>query len=163
MATTVKGVDKFNSKLKKTLFKITSKKQMEKLGNITIGLIHDRTRNKGQGVKTPNGYVKKLKKVSPSYAKWRANQKNKHSDSAVGNDSNLTFTGEMLDSLQVVKATKSKLKIAPTGKDENGVSNQGKSDYQHSEGRSYLYLGKKEVKQLFDKFEDELGKITSKI
>ena len=151
-------INKFDKKMKKSLFKITSRKQMEQLGNLTIGLIHDRTRNSGKGVGKPNGNRTTLKKVSKKYAKWRETFKDKHPKAASGLKSNLTLTGDMLDDMQLIDLSKSKFEIGYGDSD-----NQDKSDYQHAKGRRFLFLGRAELKQLALEFDKQVRKITSKI
>jgi len=155
--TTANDIKKVNKNLKKVLFDITNKKQMKKLGNLTIGLVHDRVRNKGKGIARPEGNRRTLKKVTEKYALWRAKQDNKHSQAATGRKSNLTFTGDMLDDMQLVELDKNHFKIG-YGNDEN----QDKSDHQHAQGRQFLYLGKSELKLLKDAYDKTVGKIVKK-
>jgi hypothetical protein len=152
------GLKKFDSSMKRALFKISSKAQMTQLGNLTIGLIHDRTRNKGLGVKKPEGNRTKLKKVSKKYAEWRSKQPDLHPSAASGTASNLTFTGDMLDNLVVKTATKSRLEIGHL-KDKDAK----KAIAQHAAGRQFLFLGKVEVRQLLDKFNEVVNKISKTI
>jgi len=151
----IKKVDK---NLKKTLFKITNAKQMKKLGMLTIGLIHDRTRNQGKGVTKPEGNRRKLKKVTQKYSEWRSKQPDLHPKAAKGTDSNLTFTGDMLDNMIVEKATKNGFKIGHSTEED-----ADKTVHQHAAGRKYLFLGKVEVKQLRDKYDEIVRGIVKKV
>lgn len=149
---------KFNNKAKKALFKISSAKQMKELGKLTIGLIHDRTRKQGKGVSKPEGNRTKLKPVSKKYAQWRRKQPDLHPQAAKGIASNLTFTGDMLDNMIVESATKNGFKIGHSTEED-----AEKTIHQHNAGRKYLFLGKVEVKQLRDKYNEVVGKEIKKV
>jgi len=155
--TAANDLKKFGKKLKKVVFDVTSKKEMKILGNLTIGLVHDRVRNKGQGVAKPEGGRRALKKVSDKYAIWRQTQPELHSKAASGKSCNLTFTGEMLDDMQLIELDKKHFKIG-YGQEEN----QDKSDRHHATKRPFLYLAKPELKLLKKAYDLRVNKIVKK-
>jgi len=143
--------------LAKALDKVVTKKNMKLIGNKTIEIIVDRTRGEGKGVKNQFGYRKTLKKVSPKYAIWRQSQA-RHPDAANGMDSNLTFSGEMLDRLKLTKLTKDFFNIGWSDK-----KNQDKARNQSAQGREFIRLAKSEVttiiKFISDLYKKDLGKV----
>lgn len=122
------------------LGKVDSPDAMRRLGTYLIRTIKERTRGRGQGVSKPGGQATKLKRVTDKYAKWRVKQP-RHPDAATGRSSNLTFSGKMLDALIVKKANTKQLFIGfKTQKEAD------KSGWQEEQGRRFLVLSGKEIK-----------------
>ena len=130
---------RLDRRFKKLTQNIESSSQMKKLGGFIIKTIRERTRGDGKGVKRPDGNRRKLKEVSKRYALWREKQSDKSVEAAKGRDSNLTFSGKMLDNLIIKKATKTELFIGFRGK-----LNEDKAQAQHDMGRAFMFLGKVE-------------------
>ena len=139
-------------KLAKLIHKVTTVKNMKLLGQETVEIIVDRTRNEGKGVKNQFGNKKTLKPVTANYAKWRRSQK-RHPKAAKGRKSNLTFSGNMLDSLKVIKATKQAFNIGWSDQE-----NRAKAAGQSAQGREFIRLGKAEVNKLIKFVSDLLNK-----
>lgn len=143
--------DKWLKKLDDVFDKITDSDQMRDFGNKSIEIIVNRTRYEGKGVPAQFGNRKTLKKVTEKYSKRRAKMKGKHPDAASGRASNLTLTGEMLDKLMVIKATKREVIIGWKQK-KQGEKASGQAD----QGREFLFLGSAEYKELLKDFEKSL-------
>lgn len=137
---TLEGTESVTLAFSKILAQINSAETMRKLGGFVISTIRERTRGRNQGVSTPGGNAAKLRKVSDKYAKWRIKQK-RHPEAATGRASNLTFSGKMLDSMIIKKATVNQLLIGFRTQKE-----QDKSVYQEEQGRRFLVLSGKEIK-----------------
>ncbi len=150
--------DKAILQIEKLFKQITSPAQMRFLGNETVKVIQDRTRNQYQGVPKQLGNRRKLKKVTLDYSKWRRKQKNRHPDSAKGRKCNLTFTGKMLDELKVIKATKTAVHIG-WDDDENNAKAKGQAE----QGRAFLNLGSTEVNELVETYETMIDGMIKKV
>jgi len=150
MPITVKG-DNVLTQFQKIVKQVDSPEIMRRLGNYLIGVIRERTRG-GRGVKRPGGNPSKLKSVTLPYAKWREKQ-DRHEEAATGRSSNLTFSGKMLDSMIVKRATVSSIFIGfKTQKEEN------KAGYQEAQGRRFLVLSGKEIRGATDFLMTQLSK-----
>ncbi len=119
---------------------IQSAEAMRRLGTYIINSIRRRTREEGKGVSQPGGTARNLRRVTTKYAKWRMTQP-RHPEAARGTRSNLTFSGKMLDSLIIKRATATSLFIGfKTQKEAD------KSQYQEEQGRRFLVLSGKEIR-----------------
>jgi len=122
------------------------KKLLNQMGLVAIDLIVDRTR-KGKGVKKTGGNRVKLKALSKAYIKYRKTQK-LHSTTSP-RKSNLTFTGQMLESVKILKSTKdSAFSIGPSGRRKDGKRNADVSRWVTEKGRPFMNLGKVEIREL---------------
>lgn len=137
---TLEGVGSVERAFSKIIAQINSPEQMRKLGGFVITTIRTRTRGQKLGVSRPGGNPARLRRVTDKYAKWRERQR-RHPEAATGRSSNLTFSGKMLDSMIIKRATRQELFI--------GFRNQRESDksvWQEEQGRRFLVLSAKEIK-----------------
>lgn len=137
---TLNGTESVESAFSKIIGQINSPETMRKLGGFVISTIRARTRGQKLGVSAPGGNATKLRKVTDKYAKWRIKQQ-RHPEAATGRASNLTFSGKMLDSMIIKTATKNQLFIGFRGQKE-----ADKAVYQEEQGRRFLVLSRKEIK-----------------
>lgn len=155
-------VDKFKKVMEQAVDEALNKKEMESLGNAGADLVRKRTRL-GSGADKPKGSKQKLKPLSPEYKKQRKRMKKNGelSNNTTPAKSNLTQTGQMLDDLQAIDATKTSVKVG--FKDEHAKQ---KAEWV-SEDRPFNNLTKAEVKQLEQelvaKLEKELTKAKNKL
>jgi len=143
--------------LERLLKKITSARSLRSIGQMSIKIVKDRTREKGQGVDKPGGRLKTLKAVTPEYAKQREKTR-RHPKAAKGRRSNLTRTGALINKLKIVKIDKNKHLLFIGWKD---LENQMKAVGQEAQGRPFLYLSASEavkVRNDFNKLVDELAR-----
>lgn len=90
-------------------------KRMRELGNYSIKLIQDRTRYRSSGVKKPGANSSRLKALAPSTIKKRTYlQKLLHPATSPGK-SNLTFTGQLLDSMKLKITKEGEVSFGPRG------------------------------------------------
>jgi hypothetical protein len=130
-------------------------KEIKALAAEAIRMIQVRTRL-GYGVDTPGGKRFRLKPLSEKYVERRAAQKNKLSEHTSPNRSNLTFSGELLDSLDSRFPGPGKILIEPTGTRKDGTTNQAVAASVTEGGRPFLALSDLELKKLNRFFEKEV-------
>jgi hypothetical protein len=137
---TLEGTESLVSAFQKIIERINSPTAMRNLGGYLIQTIRKRTRGEGKGVSSPGGNAVKLRRVTTKYAKWRVKQQ-RHPEAATGRSSNLTFKGKMLDAMIIKTASRSKLLIGFRSQKE-----ADKSVWQEEQGRRFLVLSGKEIK-----------------
>jgi hypothetical protein len=135
----------FVARLNKSIEATTGPAEMKAIGGFLIEKIAIRTRL-GYGVNDHLDEKSKLKSLSPKYQQFRKGYRYLHG-MTTAKKSNLTLTGSMIDSLMIKSIGKNSIRIGPTGKDRNGVSNSSKAYWQEKAGRVFLRLSRQEVKQ----------------
>lgn len=120
--------------------------QMKAIGAFMIEKIAVRTRL-GYGVTDNLAEKSRLKGLSPKYIKFRKSY-SLLSSLTTPKKSNLTKTGDMIDSIRIKDMRKGAIRIGPTGFDREGVSNSSKAYWQERMGRVFLRLSASEVKQV---------------
>lgn len=155
----IQELEKIVSRLEKTLDKAISPKEAKALGEQAIELVRVRTRL-GYGVKSPNGNRSRLKALTPKYIKFRRRFK-RLSEFTRPSRSNLTLTGQMLDSLKL-KTRKQKDRnitiITPSGSRRGGgPSNLDVATYQAEQGRIFNNMSKNETNQLLRFYRKRFG------
>lgn len=163
MGVKIKKSKRLNDILKgKMITEVTKQKTMVEAGKYCIDIIYKRTKG-GQGVtnhkaKSPTG--EKLKPLSKKYVEYR---KKYPPEGAFGSasKSNLTYTGQMLDSMRD-RSTSKKISIILQGKRKNGgLSNAEVGDHVQNNGRSFFALSVKEQTLLYKFFSDKLRELVS--
>lgn len=135
--------------------KIPSAESMEKLGEKSIELIRKRTRL-GYGVATAGAKRGRLKQLSDDYIDFRR-EYGDLSPATRPAKSNLTLTGQMLDSMEVIEAKKGQASIAPTGnRFDTDHTNDEIALFCEKQGRKFLSLSDNEIKQLRRFYENEV-------
>lgn len=140
MSVKITGTESVIAAFSDIIKSIQSPAAMRKLGGYVIKTIRQRTRGEGKGVGRPGGNATKLRRVTDKYAKWRTKQP-RHPEAATGTSSNLTFKGTMLDSMIIKTATANKLFIG-----FRSAKEQEKADGQEEQGRRFMFLSGKEIK-----------------
>lgn len=138
-------LDKFIKKVKETYKLTTTSKSLRSIGKEMCLMIKERSR-KGYGVDANETPQRRFKALSPSYIEMRSNARGL-SFYTSPRKSNITFSGEMLDSLDVVQTVKETVTIAPTGRRPGGEYNSVVARYV-SETRPFMYLSKTQSVQL---------------
>lgn len=150
---TKQDIKKLLAKLVDIQEELTKKSSMEDLGEEAAELIRKRTRL-GYGVEKQGGSKKKLKKLSPSYKEMR--KKHKPAGPTTAAKSNLTYSGEMLDDLQAVKAKEGTVEVGFKNKDAKDKAGWVSKD------RPFNNLSKAEKKQLQQLLKEKLEKAIKK-
>lgn len=150
--------DKFAKELEaamgELISKVTSNSFLKEVGVMACDLIRKRTRL-GFAVREQQGSKEKLKTLTDPYVKFR--KKSKPPGPTSPGKSNLTYTGQMLNSLEPKVVGNSVL---------IGFSNEEarqKAEWVTDGGRPFMSLSKAEVKQIQQKLEKDIGSILSKI
>ena len=134
---------------------------LRQLGVFAVRMIRERTRG-GKGVKRPGGNITRLKRLSRSYIKHRKQNARKLDRTTSPGKSNLTFTGQMLRSLKVRTVRKGQMVIGPSGRRNDGKTNEQVALWVQEQGRPFLFLGRAEQRKLVsfynENFADALRK-----
>jgi hypothetical protein len=157
-------LEKFKKKLEAAMNVIRKKEVMTAIGQNAADQIKLRTRL-GYGVNENEGERQKLRPLSKSYKLQRAGKlgffttktgvvvpytpqegvAHIFSDQTSPSKSNLTRTGEMLDSMTATFKSEGIVSIGPSGSRKDGSSNDIVAQYAHESGRNFNYLSKNEI------------------
>lgn len=135
-------------KINEGLSKGTSQSKMQELINFLAGEVKKRTRL-GYGVDSPGANRKGLKALSPNYIKKRRLDKKRgrlHPDTTPSK-SNLTRTGQMLNSLQGKAQSGRKGIINLKASRNDGKTNPEIAGYNEEKGRKFMNLSNLELKR----------------
>jgi hypothetical protein len=132
------------------------KKLMRSLGLQTVDIIVERTR-KGFGVKRVGGNRRKLKPLSKRYIEFRRRNRDKLGKAGRITKSNLTFTGQMLDSVKILKSTPGGFEVGPSGSRSDRKRNADVARWVTEQGRPFMNLGRKEIGSLVRYLREEFN------
>lgn len=135
---------------------LLNQKQMQDLGEAAVFMIRKRTLN-GFGVAKLGSSASRLKPLSDSYKKYRRRNALRLSPLTSPTRSNLTFSSEMLASLDVVRTRTGRVIIHPTGRRNDGYTNFQISKFVAKQGRSFNTLSRNELKKLKQYTSQELA------
>lgn len=144
MGNVKKDLNDFETRLAQALKKLASPEVMQQIGDKAKKLVYDRT-VAGYGVQDNTDDIKpkkKLIKLSKSYIRHRASKNVKLHPRTTPSTSNLTLTGELLDSLKAIVST-GKVTISVSGK-----RNEKIKGYVEEQGRPFNNLDTQSFKQL---------------
>jgi phage gpG-like protein len=130
-----------------------SNETMRDMAEFVASRLRKRARS-GRTAKRAGGYLTRLKPLSAKYIEKR--RRSKLHPETKPEKSNLTFTGQLLDSI-TAKIRKGKAVIAPRGRRREGGTNERVSIYVQQQGRPFLFLGRKDTKELIDFYTDYLN------
>jgi len=153
-------------------------KEMRTVANEAINIIVKRTRVGNSPnrirVKTEIGEIRerpvKIKALSPGYIQFRKDNKDWLDERTRPAKSNLTFTGQLLDSLRVTKAIRSRAVIEPTGTwrasehptQTRNISMKKLAGYVADQGRPFLGLTELDSKKLIRFYRRSFGDLLKK-
>lgn len=143
--------------VKKVIPEITKPAQMRKYGELAAGMIKLRTRL-GSGVARDGAEKEKLKALKPSTIERRKGLKKSGqlSGDTSPRKSNLTESGQLLDSVQVTEVGVATVSVGPLGGRSDGLTNQKVADYVTEGGRPFNNISKIETKRLHDEVKRNL-------
>jgi hypothetical protein len=159
---TMADLGKFRKVIEDAFKAATSKEAMAKYGKAAAQYIKVRTRQ-GYGVKGNNEPKNNLDALSEKYKATRKKNRNELHGSTRPNKSNLTYTGQMLDSVGVTYANQGTVIVSPNG--ERNDSEHGNAEiaqFVSDQGRPFNHLTDVEVRKLTVLFERNLRKILNK-
>lgn len=143
---------------------IVSPAQMRKYGELAAGMIKLRTRL-GSGVVRDGADKQKLKPLKPSTVERRKSLKEKGrlSGETSPRKSNLTQSGQLLDSVQVTNAGVATVSVGPRGGRDEGLTNQKVAEHVTDAGRPFNSLSKIETKRLHDEVKRNLREAIKRV
>ena len=141
-------LSKFKKQMERVLDDVASPASMREIGTDAAERIRKRTRL-GKGVEVDGGDASPLKALSDQYKKSRKNSRGskglgKLSQFTTPGKSNLTFTGQLLDSIRVISQGAASVVIGLYGGRRGGGTNKEIGGYV-SEDRPFLHLSKAEL------------------
>lgn len=155
-------VQKFTSKIEKTLKQAVSKRQTSALAEEAIKIIVRRTRL-GYGVKRNYSERYKLPGLSTAYIKRRRNYSGL-AGTTTPKKSNLTFTGQMLESVSIIRADdKGMIVIGPKGRRRDRLTNVEVAEFNEQRGRIFNRLSRLEFQQLLRIYRKNFGDLLQKM
>lgn len=159
-----KQIKDLRKKLQKLLDEIDTTETMKEVGEFVADRVRVRTRL-GYGVKKDGDERDKLKKLSKPYVERRKALKEKGELSQKTNPrkSNLTKTGQMLDSIKTVKAGKGFAEIRPEGpRTDTDQNNEEIAQHVTDAGRPFMKLSKPEKSGVLKVIEKKISKVVRK-
>lgn len=147
----------FAAALEKALEEVRKPATMKRLGDKAAGMIKLRTRL-GHGVTGDGTDKQKLKPLSDSTRESKRGKlrRGELSSDTTPNRSNLTDTGQLLDSIKAFDAQNGSIKVGPTGTRQDGKRNEDIAKYVTEQGRSFNHLSKVEQKRINDEVRREV-------
>jgi hypothetical protein len=164
MATGTRQFQNIVKKLEKTVAESIKKAALVDVGVFARDLIVKRTRL-GYGVEKDLGSKKRLAKLSPNYIK-RRKMFESLSENTRPSRSNLTLTGQMLDSI-ISTAKTGIIEIKPTGRRDDGKRNADIAQYNEDGGRGspkriFMRISQLEFKQIVRFYRKTFGDLLRK-
>lgn len=137
-------LDKLTRKIADSLKMTVDAQFMKEIGDEAVRLIYTRTKL-GYGVNSQGGPRQKLLPLSQNYINYR--KKSGKLDQSTGpRKSNLTFTGQLLNSIKVKKS--GVLWVGPIGYRNDGLSNEEVANRVTAAGRPFMFLSNLELGKL---------------
>ena len=155
-------MSKFNKDMENVVKEFTNKDVMQQIGDYAVDRIKTRTRL-GKGVKSTGSEAEPLKPLKDSYREQRKRDKRsgKLSQFSSPAKSNLTRTGQMLDSISV-KATAQKVLLYFRGSRKDSDASNAEVAGFVSESRPFFNLSKAELNGLNRFIRDLFEKIVKR-
>lgn len=159
-------VKKFTDRIERLLKEAVSPRTIRPIAEELTNIIVKRTRL-GYGVKNNFGKREKLRAsgpgggFKPSYLKRRL--RGPLDSTTSPRKLNLTFTGQLLRSVSVIKAQEGKIVIGPTGNRDDGHTNEQIARYNADQGRIFLNVSDLEFKQILRLYRREFTDLRRKL
>jgi hypothetical protein len=156
---------KVAAKIRKIVEKAASADELRALGEEACNIIRIRTRL-GYGARpTIGGERFRHRPLSERYIRFREGARDL-SNLTTPSRSNLTLTGQMLESLDVIRVARGTLVIGPTGtrtdRRSRGVKNEQVARWLADQGRTFMGLTTPEVSQLVRFYRTRFGDLVRK-
>lgn len=145
----------FSDRLKQSIVAARSPKVLREMGEKAIELIVKRTRL-GFGVESHGQERERLKALSPGYVIQRGRFESLSSFTAPKR-SNLTLTGQMLDSMAVLRVGQGSVVVGPSGTRDDGLTNAEVAGYVTAGGRPFNFLSRLEQEQVVRFYRNRFG------
>lgn len=164
MANSVKQFAKIIKKLEKSVKEAIDKSALVDVGRFARDIVVKRTRL-GYGVDRDFAQKKRLARLSPNYVK-RRKMFDGLSQNTTPTRSNLTLTGQMLDSIES-NVKRGIIEIKPTGRRTDGKRNEDIAIYNEQGGRNrpkriFMRISQLEFKQIVRFYRKTFGDLLRK-
>jgi hypothetical protein len=148
--------------IEKTIKDGIDKKLLEPIAEEAIKIIVRRTRL-GYGVSKHFGTKAKLKALSSKYVDIRSRFKNLDRSTTRPKKSNLTLTGQMLNSMAITKSKDGQIIIGPTGnRNDTDATNEDIARWNSERGRKFNRISQLEFNQLLRFYRKTFGDLLKK-
>ena len=146
-----KDLDPFKKAMQAALQAISSPTNMRKYGETAASMIKLRTRL-GDGVPAEGAEKRRLKALAQSTREQRKelSRQGRLSSETTPGKSNLTRTGQLLDSEGVTRVSQGQVAVGPQGIRDDGLTNEEVARYVTDQGRPFNHLSRVEIKRLND-------------
>jgi hypothetical protein len=135
------------SRAQRAVVDAVSAKATKAVGEKAVEIVRRRTRL-GYGATENFGQRSRLKPLSSKYVAFRSTFSELYSQTTPKR-SNLTLTGQMLDSLRVISSVRGAVVIGPKGARDDEKTNEEIAGYVSEQGRPFLFVTTLEFNQLF--------------
>ena len=160
MAKTDLQINNVFKKLGGVLAQAKNRQQMKSIAEFSINLIVKRTRL-GYGVRENLGQRSPLRRLSAPYIKARRGFGGL-AESTTPGKSNLTRTGQLLSSMQIISTRPGLTVIGPRGLRRDGKRNEKIAEYQADQGRMFNKLSLNEYNQILRYYRKTFGDLLRK-
>lgn len=136
---------------------------MKEVGDFAAKRIKTRTKL-GWSVKDTGAQKERMKPLKQTSVEQRKKmlEQGRLSGLTTPKKSNLTRTGQLLDSIRPKNATRSTVKVGPTGQRDDGKTNQRVGEYVSDAGRPFNNLSDAERQAVTDKIRRDLQNLIRK-
>lgn len=152
-------ISKFFAKISKAIKEAVEPRALAPLAKFAIDLIVKRTRL-GYGVKEDLGQKEKLKPLTRAYIEQRS--KSRLSAYTTASRSNLTRTGQMLESMRILEIKEGSVTIGMSGRRTDGHTNDQIAQFNAERGRPFNHLSQLEFQQVLREYRRTFGDLVSK-
>ncbi len=157
----IRSLKTITDKIKKTVAQAVKRTELTTVARFTIDLIVKRTRL-GYGVDKQFGVKSRLKPLSRNYVKYRERYPGL-SPTTTPKRSNLSLTGQMLNSMDIIRASDGKITFGPTGSRTGSfLTNLKVAEYQENQGRVFNRISALEFNQVLRFYRKQFGDLLKK-
>lgn len=154
------GIGAITKRMSATLKEVLTPARQKPIADFVLSLIIKRTRL-GYGVAENFGNKYSLPRHSPGYIEFRRRFADL-SNTTAPRKSNLTLTGQLLQSTKVTKVTNGQIVISPTGNRRDGMSNLKLANILDGKGYTYNKISQLEYAQLIRFYRKTFGDLLKK-
>lgn len=158
MANAKRQIKRVENRIITNIRRALNRKELTQLARLAIKQIAKRTRA-GFGVAEARGNAKRLKKLSSAYIEYRKRSSKLNTALTSPGKSNLTFTGQLIDSLVVREVDVEKQKVfinANRRRRKGGTTNEEVAEFVAQQGRAFLNLSRNEVTKISRAYKNSL-------
>ncbi len=159
-ANSAKSIRDIFTRISKVVEAAAKPSELRPVGIFASDLIVKRTRL-GYGVDRQFGNKQRLKPLSRQYVEKRRTLSDL-SDFTSAKRSNLTLSGQLLDSMTIISSKPGSVKLGPAGNHRSGISNASLADKLAKGGRVFNRISDLEYKQILRFYRRNFGDLLRK-